>query len=147
MAYYLTINAVHLWKKRTRKNCTDRSIWKLIVVLFSSSRSVVTKTDVSSVGIRLRQSNSDSNTPTPTVRSILSFIDDIVRESTFEKTRTYPSHRWCVISFRWLGPVWALSIGSFELGEGYRMSYLGPRTYVYDSFYDHCTSNTLTVKW
>jgi len=75
MAYYLTINAVHLWKKRTRKNCTDRSIWKLIVVLFSSSRSVVTKTDVSSVGIWLRQSNSDSNTPTPTVQSILSFID------------------------------------------------------------------------
>jgi len=76
MAYYLTINAVHLWKKCTRKNCTDRSIWKLIVVLFSSSRSVVTKTDVSSVGIRLCQSNSDSKRLTPTVRSILSFIDE-----------------------------------------------------------------------
>jgi len=32
-------------------------------------------TNVSSVGIRLRQSDSNSNRPTPTVSSILSFID------------------------------------------------------------------------
>jgi len=48
----------------------------LIVVQTLSSRSVITTTDVSSVGIRLSQSNSDSTRPVPTVRSILSFIDD-----------------------------------------------------------------------
>ncbi len=44
---------------------------------FLSSRSVLTMTDISSVGIRLRQLNSDSKRPTPTVRSIFSFIDDL----------------------------------------------------------------------
>jgi len=48
----------------------------LIVILFLSSRSVLTMTDISSVRIRLHQSNSDSKRPAPTFRSIISFIDD-----------------------------------------------------------------------
>jgi len=47
----------------------------LIVVQTLSSRSVITTTDVSSVGIRLSQSNSDSTRLAPTLQSIFSFID------------------------------------------------------------------------
>jgi len=51
-------------------------MWTLILVLFLSSQSVITTTNISSVRIWLRQSNSNSKRPTPTVRCIRSFIDE-----------------------------------------------------------------------
>jgi len=57
------------------KNCTDRSIWTLIVILFLSSQSVLMTTNISSVGLWLHQSNSNSKRPAPTLWSIFSFID------------------------------------------------------------------------
>jgi len=72
---YLTFYTVHLCKQRTHINCTDRSIWKAIVILLLSSWSVLKMTNISPYGIWLSRSNFNSRRPAPTCWVIFSFID------------------------------------------------------------------------
>jgi len=66
----------------------------LIVVQTLSSQSVITTTDVSSVGIQLSQSNYDSMRPAPTLQLIFSFIDVILMTLHMLEVMVIPGSEW-----------------------------------------------------